>query len=75
MLYCTGVRGRSSPGAVTVQIGELSLSAFYAGPQLQYAGLDQINVILPRTLAGAGSVSIRVSVDGSPANSVWLTFR
>ncbi len=75
ILYCTGVRGRSSPQAVAVEIGGLNLSASYAGPQLQFAGLDQINVTLPKTLAGVGDASVRVSVDGSPANSVWLTFR
>lgn len=75
VIYCTGVRGRSSPGAVTVQIGDVKLTASYAGPQPQYAGLDQINVSLPTTLAGAGSVSIRVQVEGLPSNTGWLTFR
>ena len=75
VLYCTGVRGRSSLGAVTVAVGDLSVPAFYAGSQPEYAGLDQINIILPRSLAGAGSVGVRVEVDGSVSNAGSLTFR
>jgi len=58
-----------------VQIGHVNLSASYAGPQPQYAGMDQINIRLPSTLAGAGSVSVRVEVEGLPSNTGWLTFR
>jgi uncharacterized protein (TIGR03437 family) len=75
VLYCTGVRGRGSLRAVNVLIGDLSLPVSYAGPQFQYAGLDQINVRLPRTRAGAGSVSVRVEVDGLASNIGVLTFR
>jgi uncharacterized protein (TIGR03437 family) len=75
VIYCTGVRGRSSPRVVTVQIGDIKLTPSYAGPQPQYAGLDQINVSLPTTLAGAGSVSVRVEVEGLPTNTGWLMFR
>ena len=75
VIYGTGVRGRSSTGMVTVHIGELILPVSYAGPQLQYRGLDQVNVILPRTLAGAGTLSVRVDVDGLTSNTGSLTFQ
>jgi uncharacterized protein (TIGR03437 family) len=32
------------------------LAVSYAGPQIQTAGLDQINVLLPKSLAGAGRI-------------------
>ena len=75
VLYCTGVRGHHAGQAVTVQLGSLTLAADYAGPQLQYEGLDQINIKLPRTLAGTGNVSISVKVDGSSSNTASVTFR
>jgi uncharacterized protein (TIGR03437 family) len=40
----------------------------YAGPQPTYVGLDQVNLILPRSLRGQGTVSIALTVDGQTAN-------
>jgi uncharacterized protein (TIGR03437 family) len=71
VLYCTGIRGRKSLEGVTVSLG----AAFYAGSQVQYPGLDQINIGLSRTLAGAGEVAITVQVDGVASNTVSLEFR
>ena len=75
VLYCTGVRGRTTQERVAVQLGDISLAVSYAGPQVQYPGLDQINVTVPRSLAGAGVVSVRVDVNGSASNVASLTFR
>jgi uncharacterized protein (TIGR03437 family) len=71
VLYCTGIRGRKSLEGVTVSLG----AASYAGSQVQYPGLDQINISLPRTLAGAGVVAVTVQVDGVASNTVSLEFR
>ncbi len=38
-------------------------------------GEDQINLILPDSLAGAGEVTVNVSVKGIPANPVTVTFQ
>ena len=57
LLYGTGIRGRSSLGAVSVKIGGVAVPVSYAGDQMQYVGLDQINAgPLPRSLAGRGEV-------------------
>ncbi len=74
-LYLTGVRGRSRPEAVSVRVGKQLLPVLYVGPQGQYEGLDQINVLLPRTLAGAGLTELTVTVDGVVSNTVELLFR
>lgn len=74
-LYLTGVRGRSRPDAVTVRAGKEVLPVLYVGPQGQYAGLDQINLRLPRSLAGAGLTELSVTVDGVVSNTVDLLFR
>ncbi len=75
VLYCTGVRGRSSPGRGHCGGRRPERARLLRGPQPEYAGLDQINIILPRSLAGAGSVGVRVEVDGSVSNAGSLTFR
>ncbi len=40
--YGTGFRGRSSVSNVLVTLGGVSVPVLYAGPQSQYAGLDQL---------------------------------
>ena len=74
-LYGTGIRGRKSLDNVTCTIGGIAAPVLYAGPQGQYAGEDQVNVSLPSALAGAGPVSIKLMVDGSPANTVTVVIR
>lgn len=74
VLFATGLRFRNSTIPVKVAAGIELLNAQYAGPQGQFVGLDQINVTLPRTLAGIGEVSLGFFVNQSHANSVtvWL---
>ena len=69
ILYGTGIRGRKS---IEVLVdGELQ-EVLFDGPQPQYVGLDQVNVRLSRTLAGAGLVDVVVVVDGFPSNAVQV---
>ena len=72
-LYGTGIRNHS--GTVTARIGSTTIPASYAGPQLTYVGLDQVNVDLPKSLRGAGTVNVVLTVDGQAANTVTLTFK
>jgi uncharacterized protein (TIGR03437 family) len=74
-LYGTGIRSRSSLDNVRCTIGGIDAPVQYAGQQGQYAGEDQVNVSLPNALAGAGLVSINLTVDGYPANTVTLLIR
>ncbi len=68
-LYGTGVRGAS----VAVRIGDDILPAAFA-PSPQFPGVDQVNVELPRSLAGVGQVNLTVLCDGVAANAVTLLF-
>ncbi|MGH9846577.1 MAG: hypothetical protein ACREEM_48380, partial [Blastocatellia bacterium] len=43
--------------------------------QSDFTGLDQINLSLPRSLAGRGDVDLELMVDGAQANTVRLNFR
>jgi hypothetical protein len=67
-LYGTGVRGRSSLAAVTCAIAGVEVPVLYAGPQGVYPGLDQVNVALPSSLAGAGQTTVVLTVDGVRAS-------
>lgn len=74
-LYGTGIRGRSSLAGVTVQIGGMDAHVDYAGAQSQFAGLDQVNVVIPRALAGHGEVDLTLTVDGRAANTVRVNIK
>lgn len=67
VLYGTGWRGRTS---VSATVGGLAAGVDYAGQQGTYVGLDQVNLVLPRSLRGQGTVSVVLTVDGKTANAL-----
>ena len=75
VFYGTGIRNRAALSDVTVEVGSQSLPAAYAGAAPTYVGLDQVNVLLPRSLAGSGTVSLSVSVAGTASNVLMVTFQ
>lgn len=68
-LYGTGIRNRSSLENVLVTINGMSVPVLYAGPQPNFAGLDQINVPLTLNLRGSGVANIVLKVDQHQANT------
>ncbi len=72
VLYGTGMRRRSSLGAVSVTIGGMPLSVDFLGAHAQLAGVDQINVRMPQALRGRGPVDVIVTVDGRPSNTARI---
>ena len=50
-----------------------AMQVLYAGPQSQFVGLDQVNVLLGRSLIGRGQVNVVLTVDGKVANTVTIT--
>jgi len=74
-LYGTGIRGRSSLGAVSAKLGGTDAEIQYAGPQGTLVGLDQVNVLLPRSLRGRGEVDVILTVDGVAANTVKVSVK
>ncbi len=75
ILYGTGIRFRSALQAVTATIGGENSQAVFVGAQGGYVGLDQINLFLPRTLAGRGDVNVILTVDGQPSNIVTVNIK
>ncbi len=70
VLFATGLRHRGSLGAVSVKIGGVNVDTLYAGPQGEFVGLEQLNVALPRSLAGRGELDVSVQVEGQEANKL-----
>ncbi len=75
ILYGTGLRYRSSLAAVTATLGGINAEVLYADSQGQFAGLDQVNLRLPKTLAGRGEVDVVLQVDGQVSNVIKVSFR
>jgi uncharacterized protein (TIGR03437 family) len=75
VLYGAGIRFRSALSAVSCAIGGVSASVEFAGKTEEFIGLDQINVRLPRSLAGRGEVDVVLTVDGKTANTVRVAFK
>ena len=73
LLFGTGWRNRSALSNVGITIGGQQVEALFAGAQGS-PGLDQMNLRLPRTLAGRGEVDVVVQVDGQTANTVKVSF-
>ena len=72
-LYGTGLDAAASHAQVS--IGGVSATVLYAGPQQAFPGLDQINITVPQTLAGKGSVPIVLTVGGGTSNTVNVTIQ
>lgn len=75
ILFGTGLRGRQTLSTVTASIGGVNTEILYVGAQNDFVGLDQINLRLPRALAGRGEVDLVITVDGKTANTVRIAVR
>jgi uncharacterized protein (TIGR03437 family) len=75
LLFGGGIRHRASLSAVRFKIGGLDTEAVYAGEQSGFAGLDQVNARLSRSLIGRGEVDVTVTVDGKTSNIVRVSIR
>jgi uncharacterized protein (TIGR03437 family) len=70
--YGTGIRGRASLADVTCTVGGTQVKVLYAGSQNVFPGLDQVNVVLPASLADRGLLNVVLTVDGQTANTVVI---
>ena len=74
-LYGTGIRNHSGLDDVAALIGGEPAEVLYAGPQPTFAGLDQVNLRISRSLAGRGEVPVTLVVAGRSANTVTVSLR
>jgi uncharacterized protein (TIGR03437 family) len=61
-------------GMANVTVAGQTVPVTYYGPQ-GLAGLDQVNVLLPPTLAGSGASAVVFSEAGTTANTVHITIQ
>jgi mannan endo-1,4-beta-mannosidase len=75
VVFGTGIRLRSLLSAVTCNVGGANAEVFFAGPTPGFVGLDQANILIPRSLAGRGEVDVILTVEGKAANMVRIAIK
>jgi len=75
IMYGTGIRFRSSLASVIATIGGVYAEVSFAGAQPDFVGVDQVNVLLPHSLAGRGEVDVLLTVDALMANRVLINIK
>ncbi len=75
VLFGTGIRHVTSQNGVSVSIGGTVLSPSFVGVAPGFAGLDQVNVLLPGSLAGKGEVDLTLTADGKLSNIVRVNIK
>ncbi len=82
VLFGTGIRGwggSTSPAVCyfgTDTTSYIPALPSYAGAQPNFVGVDQINVLLPRSLAGRGEINLYVTANAGPtSNAVKINVR
>jgi uncharacterized protein (TIGR03437 family) len=64
VLFGTGIRFRQDPPQVSATIGGVAARVDYAKNQCCFVGLDQVNLLIPRTLIGRGEVEVVLTIEG-----------
>lgn len=75
LAFGTGLRYRGGLPTVNAQVGGVQSDVLFAGAQGSLIGLDQINLALPRSLAGRGDVNVSLSVEGRAANTITINLK
>lgn len=73
-LYGTGIAGAGT-ALTTATINGVSATVIYAGSAGADTGLDQVDVVIPTSLAGKGNVNLQLTVGGMVANPVQITIQ
>ncbi|MBL8205456.1 MAG: SBBP repeat-containing protein [Blastocatellia bacterium] len=66
VLFGTGIRFRKDPPQISATIGGVTARVDYAKNQCCFVGLDQVNLLIPRSLVGRGEVEVLLTIDGQP---------
>ncbi len=76
VLFGTGVRGWDAATAPVVCYFGTDATSYipsltaYAGAQPNYVGVDQINVLIPRSVAGRGEINVYATASAGPLSNV-----
>jgi uncharacterized protein (TIGR03437 family) len=72
VLYATGLGDHIQLSSIAVTVGTTAVTAFYAAAVPGMEGVDQINVILPSSLAHAGTVYVQLAIGSATSNQVTI---
>jgi uncharacterized protein (TIGR03437 family) len=75
ILSGTGIRFRSSLSAVIATIGGAYAEVISTEAQPDSLGIDQVELLLPRSLAGRGEIDVLLTVDAQMANPVRINIQ
>jgi uncharacterized protein (TIGR03437 family) len=75
VLFGTGIRHRRALSSVIAAIGGEYAEVTFAGAHDEYVGVDQVNLLLPRSLSGRGEVEVLLTVEAQMANPVRLQIK
>jgi uncharacterized protein (TIGR03437 family) len=76
IIFGTGWRFRSDLSAVTAKIRGVDAQVQFAGEAPGFSGLDQTNILIPRSLAGANAnADVVFVVNGQTANTVTINIK
>ena len=74
IVYGSGFRNRRDLALVSATIGGVNAEVLYAGAQGDFAGLDQLNIRIPRSLPG-GEFDVIVTAEGKASNTVRVALK
>jgi len=75
ILFGTGIRQRSSLSTAIATIGGAYAEVIFAGASPGFVGLDQVNVRVPRSLAGRGEIDVLLTVEAQMANAARVNIK
>jgi uncharacterized protein (TIGR03437 family) len=75
VLFGTGLRSNAGGSTVTCRLNRITQPVLFAGAQGSLVGLDQVNLLLPRTLGGQGEVTLDLVIENSISNSVKINIK
>jgi uncharacterized protein (TIGR03437 family) len=74
VLFGSGIASAGT-ALTSVTINGVNAPVIYAGPSGGFAGLDQVNVYIPSSLAGKGNVNVQLVAEGVASNPVQITLQ
>jgi uncharacterized protein (TIGR03437 family) len=74
VLFGTGIAAGGT-ALTSVTINGVNATVVYAGPQGTFSGLDQVDVLIPASLAGKGNVNVQLADEGIVSNPVQITIQ
>lgn len=75
VLFGSGMRNRTALSATSVSMGGTAVQPDYAGSAPGFVGLDQCNVVIPRSLIGRGDINVTLTADGVTTNTVQIRIK